>query len=61
MPYYGQITGTDNGVEGSWFVDLEDDGIPGGWRDRWDDPGAAQAAVATGPARQVENRNGHVS
>src|SRR5687767_10810009 len=28
MPYYGQITGTDNGVEGSWFIELNDDGGP---------------------------------
>ena len=28
MPYYGQITGTDQGVEGSWFIELNDDGSP---------------------------------
>jgi hypothetical protein len=28
MPYYGQITGTDNGVEGSWFIELDDTGAP---------------------------------
>jgi hypothetical protein len=33
MPYYNQITGTDNREEGNWFVKLEDTGVPGGWRD----------------------------
>jgi hypothetical protein len=28
MPYYGQITGTDHGVEGSWFIELDDTGTP---------------------------------
>ena len=28
MPYYGQITGTDEGVEGSWLIALNDDGTP---------------------------------
>jgi hypothetical protein len=28
MPYYGQITGTDDGVEGSWFIELDDTGVP---------------------------------
>jgi hypothetical protein len=28
MPYYGQITGTDNDVAGSWFIELNDDGTP---------------------------------
>ena len=28
MPHYGQITGTGNGVEGSWFIELNDDGVP---------------------------------
>ena len=38
MPYYGQITGTGNGVEGSWFMELDDEAVPGGWHDPWDDP-----------------------
>jgi hypothetical protein len=28
MPYYGQITGNNNGVEGSWFIELNDAGSP---------------------------------
>jgi hypothetical protein len=28
MCYYGQITGSDGGVEGSWFIALNDDGVP---------------------------------
>lgn len=28
MPYYRQVTGTDNGVEGSWFIELNDTGAP---------------------------------
>lgn len=28
MPYYGQITGTYNGVEGSWLIELDDTGAP---------------------------------
>ena len=28
MPDYGQITGTDNGVDGSWLIELDDDGAP---------------------------------
>ena len=28
MPYYGQITGIDDGVEGSWLIELNDDGVP---------------------------------
>ena len=29
MPYYyGQITGTDNGVEGTWFIELDHTGVP---------------------------------
>ena len=28
MPHYGQITGTDDGVEGSWLIELDDDGVP---------------------------------
>lgn len=28
MPYYGKITGTNNGVEGTWLVELDDDGVP---------------------------------
>ena len=28
MPAYGQIIGTDNGVEGSWFIELDDTGVP---------------------------------
>ncbi len=28
MPHYGQITGTDHGGEGSWFIELNDDGSP---------------------------------
>jgi len=28
MPYYRQITGTDNGIDGSWFIELNDDGSP---------------------------------
>ena len=28
MPYYGQIIGTDNGVVRSWFLELNDDGMP---------------------------------
>jgi hypothetical protein len=28
MPYYGEITGTNNGVEGTWLVELDDDGVP---------------------------------
>jgi hypothetical protein len=28
MPYYDQITGTDNGVEGSWLIELDDTGEP---------------------------------
>ena len=28
MPYYGKITGTNNGVEGTWLVELDEDGIP---------------------------------
>jgi hypothetical protein len=28
MPYYGKITGINNGVEGTWLVELDDDGIP---------------------------------
>jgi hypothetical protein len=28
IPSYGQITGTDQGVEGSWFMELNDDGSP---------------------------------
>jgi hypothetical protein len=29
MPrYYGKITGINNGVEGTWLVELDDDGVP---------------------------------
>lgn len=28
MPSYGKITGTHNGVEGTWLVELDDDGVP---------------------------------
>ena len=28
MRYYGKITGTNNGVEGTWLVELDDDGVP---------------------------------
>ena len=28
MPHYGKITGTNNGVEGTWLVELDDDGVP---------------------------------
>ena len=28
MPTYGQITGTSNGVDGSWLIELDDDGAP---------------------------------
>ena len=28
MPRYGQITGTNHGGEGSWFIELDDDGSP---------------------------------
>jgi hypothetical protein len=28
MPYYGKITGLNNGVEGTWLVELDDDGVP---------------------------------
>ena len=28
MPYYGKITGTNNGVEGTWLVELDEDGVP---------------------------------
>ncbi len=28
MPYYGQIRGTDIGVEGSWLIELDDAGAP---------------------------------
>lgn len=28
MPHYGRITGTHQGVEGSWFIELDDDGSP---------------------------------
>ena len=28
MPYYGKITGINNGVEGTWLVELDEDGIP---------------------------------
>ena len=28
MPYYGKITGLNNGVEGTWLVQLDDDGVP---------------------------------
>jgi hypothetical protein len=28
MPYYGKIMGTNNGVEGTWLVELDDDGVP---------------------------------
>jgi hypothetical protein len=28
MPYYGKITATNNGVEGTWLIELGDDGIP---------------------------------
>jgi hypothetical protein len=28
MPHYGKITGMNNGVEGTWLVELDDDGIP---------------------------------
>jgi hypothetical protein len=28
IPSDGQITGTDNGVEGSWFIELNDAGSP---------------------------------
>jgi hypothetical protein len=28
VPYYGQTTGTDNGEEGSWFIEVNDDGAP---------------------------------
>jgi hypothetical protein len=27
-PYYGKITGINNGVEGTWLVELDDDGVP---------------------------------
>ena len=37
MPYYGQITGTDDGVEDSWLIELDGEGVPGSWRDCWDD------------------------
>jgi hypothetical protein len=28
MPYYGKISGTNNGVQGTWLVELDDDGVP---------------------------------
>ena len=28
MPHYGKITGTDNGVEGTWLVELDDGRVP---------------------------------
>jgi hypothetical protein len=28
MRYYGKISGTNNGVEGTWLVELDDDGVP---------------------------------
>jgi hypothetical protein len=28
MPQYGQSTGTDDGVAGTWLVELDDDGVP---------------------------------
>ena len=28
MPSYGQITGTDDGVEGNWLIELDDTGTP---------------------------------
>jgi hypothetical protein len=28
MPSYGQITGTDHGVEGRWLIELDADGAP---------------------------------
>ena len=28
MPHYGQITGTDGGVEGSWFIEPDETGAP---------------------------------
>jgi hypothetical protein len=28
MPYFGQITGTDDGVEGNWLIELDDRGVP---------------------------------
>jgi hypothetical protein len=28
MPHYGKITGMNNGVEGTWLVELDDDGVP---------------------------------
>ena len=27
-PHYGKITGTNDGVEGTWLVELDDDGVP---------------------------------
>ena len=27
-PRNGQITGTDDGAEGSWLIELDDDGVP---------------------------------
>jgi hypothetical protein len=28
MPQYGQITGTDAGVAGSWLIELDEAGVP---------------------------------
>jgi hypothetical protein len=28
MPSYGKITGINNGVEETWLVELDDDGVP---------------------------------
>jgi hypothetical protein len=28
MPSYGQITGTDDGVKGSWLIELDDTDAP---------------------------------
>ena len=28
MRYFGKITGMNNGVEGTWLVELDDDGVP---------------------------------
>jgi hypothetical protein len=28
MLHYGKLTGMNNGVEGTWLVELDDDGIP---------------------------------
>jgi len=28
MPYYGKITGMNEGVEGTWLVELDEEGVP---------------------------------